>query len=96
MKLPMRFRILHLFSIEKISMSNSEIMEKIRPEYGSEGQFKESMIELHLQSMRAVGILKVDNLTLDEAGHLKAKYKITEHGLARLRYLPNDWKKKVS
>lgn len=96
MKLPLRFRILHLLSIEKISMSKLEIMAKLRPEYGDEGQFKESMVELHLQSMRAVGLVEAVDLSLDATDHLQVKYKITEYGFSRLSYLPTEWKHKAS
>ena len=91
MKLPMRFRILHLMS-QHISMSDIDIMERLRSEYGTEGQFKKSIIEIHLASMRAVGMIEATDLTLDAKGELEQKYRITDYGVSRLSYLPDTWR----
>ncbi len=91
MKLPMRFRILHLIS-QNASLSDQEIMQHLQSEYGGEGQFTRSIIELHLESMRAVGLVEVTDLALDAAGLLQQKYKITAYGRSRLSYLPDSWR----
>lgn len=91
MKLPMRFRILHLIS-EKENISEMEIMDILKDEYGSEGQCNKSIIDSHLASMKAVGIIEVNEIYLDQYGNLKRKYKISESGLSRLKYLPDSWK----
>jgi DNA-binding PadR family transcriptional regulator len=91
MKLPMRFRILHLIS-QDASLSDEEIMRKLQPEYRGERQFTRSIIDLHLESMRAVGLVEVTDLALDAAGLLQQKYKITAYGRSRLSYLPESWR----
>ena len=92
MKLPMRFRILHLLS-EGVSLSTAEIIANLQSEYAGEGQFKESIMNLHLSSMRAVGLIEVIELSLDAVDALQQKYKITEFGRSRLSYLPSSWRK---
>ncbi|HWR44936.1 hypothetical protein [Sporomusa sp.] len=92
MKLPLRFRILHLIS-QNTSLSDAEIMNALRSEYGSEGQFKQSIIDIHLASMRAVGMIEATELSLDAQGDLLQKYKITDYGFSRLSYLPGTWRK---
>ncbi|HEY3425805.1 MAG TPA: DNA-binding protein [Negativicutes bacterium] len=93
MKLPLRFRILHLLSHYSI-LSELEIMNNLRPEYGDEGQFKQSNFAIHLASMRAVGIIESTDPTIDSAGCLQQKYKITDYGMQRLSYLPKEWQQK--
>lgn len=90
MILPMRFRILHLMSVNK-SLTLDGVMAALKPEYGSEGQYKESMVNLHLQSMRAVGLIEVSDAAL-EGGKLKETFRITDYGKDRLKYLPRDFK----
>lgn len=91
MKLPMRFRILHLIS-KNTSMSDRDIMDQLQSEYGGEGQFKTSIIDLHLASMRAVGMIEPTDLSLSPAGELQQKFKITDYGRSRLSYLPDSWR----
>lgn len=90
MILPMRFRILHLMSKNK-GLTGEEVMTALKPEYGSEGQFKKSIIETHLLSMKAVGMIEVCNASLDERGELKETFQITDYGRERLKYLPKEW-----
>ncbi len=93
-KLPMKFRILHLMSKNE-SLSEQQILEELRKDYGSERQCRHSVIEFHLQNMRAVGMIQYAELSLDENGKLKKKYKITDFGTSRLKYLPRGFEKKV-
>lgn len=90
-KIPMRFRILHLMSVYEM-LSDEEIMKALKEEYGTEGQLKKSIIDSHLQSMRAVGMIENADVSLDENDNIKIKYKITDYGLSRLKYLPKGWK----
>ncbi|KUK31229.1 MAG: Winged-helix DNA-binding domain protein [Thermoanaerobacterales bacterium 50_218] len=90
MKLPMRFRILHLIS-EKENMGVDEVMEALRPEYGGERQWKRGVIYDHLRALKAVGMIETTDVSLDEKGNLVEKFKITDYGKSRLRYLPEGW-----
>lgn len=89
--LPMRFRILHIIS-QKEDINCKELIEELRPEYGNEGQLKESGIENHLASMRAVGLIEINKSFLDSADKLIQRVKITEYGQGRLSYLPKSWR----
>jgi len=44
MKLPMRFRIIHVVS-QHDNISDKEVMEALRDEYGDEGQYRKSIID---------------------------------------------------
>ncbi|HBV85443.1 hypothetical protein [Desulfosporosinus sp.] len=90
MKLPMRFRMLHLLSKHE-TLSEITMQEALRPEYGTEGQFKESSIDNHLQSMLAVGLIEIQKVSVDANGKLTHEYKITDYGTGRLNYLPKEW-----
>ncbi|MDO0825635.1 hypothetical protein [Desulfosporosinus nitroreducens] len=90
MKLPMRFRMLHLLSKNE-SLSEITMQEALRPEYGQEGQFKESSIDNHFQSMLAVGLIEIKEVSIDANGKLTHEYKITDYGTGRLSYLPKEW-----
>jgi hypothetical protein len=89
--LPMRFRILHYFSTVK-EASTKELMNGLRSEYGSEGQFNENVINEHLMSMRAGGLIETNDIELDQSNNLVVNYSITEFGQGRLKYLPKSWK----
>ncbi len=92
MKLPMRFRIMHLVS-QHDSITDKEIMEKLREEYGDEGQFTKSKIDTHLMSLRAVGILENAGVSLDENDNLVQAFAITDYGKKLLdTYLPSKWR----
>lgn len=91
MKLPMRFRILHLISQHE-SITDNEVMEALRDEYGSERQFKLPVINTHLMSMRAVGMIDVADVYLNEQDNLVQKFRITDYGRGYLKYLPREWK----
>lgn len=91
MKLPMRFRIMHLIS-QNDSVNNQEIMKFLGDEYTGEGQYKLSVIDTHLMSMRAVGIIEIANAFLNESGNLVQEFKITDYGKQLLSsYLPKEW-----
>jgi len=88
--LPMRFRILHIIS-KKEDIDLKELMTALKPEYGNEGQLKESIVENHLASMRAVGMINDTKIMIDSSDKLVQRVKITEYGQSRLAYLPKSW-----
>lgn len=89
MTLPMRFRILHLLTIQELS--ETELLTALKPEYGSEGQYKRSTIDTHLASMKAVGMIEITNLSMGSDGNLLHKFKATEYGRNYLKYMPKGW-----
>jgi len=91
MKLPMRFRILHLLIQHEEGLSELDIMEALRPEYGSEGQFKRSVIDNHVASMKAVGMIEIIDLSMGSDQKLLHKFKVTDYGKNYSKYLPKEW-----
>lgn len=89
MTLPMRFRILHLLTTQELS--EIEIMAALRPEYGTEGQYKRSVIDTHLSSMKAVGMIEISELSMGSDGKLLHKFRATEYGRNYLKYIPKGW-----
>ncbi len=94
MKLPMRFRVLTLMD-EHEALSDQEVFDILKKEYGNEGQYRMSTIKLHLHSMQASGLLCASDMTLDEQGELIETFKITDFGRSRLSLLPKNWDPKI-
>lgn len=90
-KLPLRFRLLHLMAT-KNEANVHDLMKDLRAEYGNEGQFSVKSFEKHLTSMRASGLIEETDVNLDENGKLLETFTITEFGRGRLTYLPKSWK----
>jgi DNA-binding transcriptional ArsR family regulator len=91
-KLPLRFRIIHYLSKSDGGVTCDQLLDSLKSEYGDEGQFKPSTIENHLMSLRAVGIVEVDKVDLDDNDNLILWYKISDYGKSKLSYLPQGWK----
>lgn len=91
MKLPMRFRVLHLLTNNPKGLTEPEIMEALKPEYGAEGQYSRSNIDSHLASMKAVGLIEISELFMTDEGELMHKFKATENGFNYRKYLPKEW-----
>lgn len=87
MKLPMRFRILTLIA-KKDTLSDVDIFEALKSEYGTEGQYRKSEIIMHLHSLRAAGLLEDCAVSLNEKGDLQESFKLTDFGRSRLNLLP--------
>ncbi|MGI6065561.1 MAG: DNA-binding protein [Bacillota bacterium] len=88
--LPLKFRILHYASKAK-DVSANMLLQDLKDEYGSDGQFNKKMLTHHLDSLRAVGMIEVTEADFDANGELVIKYQITDYGKDRLKYLPPAW-----
>lgn len=95
MLLPLRFRVLTELATNG-AQHCSEIMASLEPEYGSERQFTKKMIDNHIQSLRAVGLVDDKAVDLDEEDNLIRTVEITEAGRKLLKYLPKDWRQRVA
>ncbi|NJB66499.1 DNA-binding PadR family transcriptional regulator [Desulfobaculum xiamenense] len=62
-----------------------ELMDELRPLYGTERQFTREVVESHLQSLKAVGIVRDDEAEVDADGRLLVRYAITDFGRDKLR-----------
>lgn len=94
MLLPMRFRVLTELATNG-AQDTAQIMQSLAPEYGSERQFTKKMIDNHLQSLRAVGLVEDVDVSLDESEGLIRIAGITDAGRKLLKYLPKEWRQRV-
>lgn len=90
--LPLRFRILHLMSTKHEGVTSEEIMKELGSDYGKEKQFKKKAMDGHLISMKALGLLDVEAVSVDENDELVTSYKISDFGTGRLKFLPQAYK----
>lgn len=90
--LPLRFRILQ-YASTVAQFNYLDLMRDLKAEYGGDGQFKRKMLVLHMDSLRAVGMIEEVDVQLEnEQADLLITYKITDYGTSRLVYLPAEWK----
>jgi ABC-type tungstate transport system permease subunit len=88
--LPLRFRILHILHLAAGKpMGTGEIYKALYDEYAGEGQFSYELMESHLMSVKAVGLIDAVEPYFDEYKEARYKYVITETGQARTKYLPS-------
>ncbi|MEL7567429.1 MAG: hypothetical protein AAGU27_21475 [Dehalobacterium sp.] len=89
--LPLRFRVLH-YAAQKDSFNYIDLLKDLKEEYGNDGQFNKGMMNLHIDSLRAVGMIEELDVDFDKNKELLVQYKITDYGRGRLSYLPDAWK----
>jgi len=89
--LPLRFRVLH-YASQKDTVNYNDLLNDLKEEYGTDGQFNKGMVIRHLDSLRAVGMIEEGDVEFDENQELLVQYKITDYGRSRLSYLPGEWK----
>ena len=79
MLLPARTAVLkYLYNVEKADVS--EIMEKLKNDYGNEGQFTKDMFLEHLMALEANELIELVNYDLDNNGELAIYYSINDEG----------------
>lgn len=88
--LPMRFRVLH-YASQKESFNYHDLLKDLKEEYGNDGQFNKGMVLLHIDSLRAVGMIEEGDVDFDKNKELIVQYNITEYGKSRLSLLPKEW-----
>jgi len=89
--LPLRFRVLH-YASQKDTFTYLDLLRDLKEEYGNDGQFNKGMMTLHLDSLRAVGMIEEADVDFDKNQELLVQYRITDNGRGRLSYLPDEWK----
>jgi len=89
--LPLRFRVLH-YASQKDTFTYLDLLRDLKEEYGNDGQFNKGMMTLHLDSLRAVGMIEEADVDFDKNQELLVQYRITDYGRGRLSYLPDEWK----
>jgi DNA-binding PadR family transcriptional regulator len=92
--LPLRFRLLHYISTVDKTCAD-EIMQALKPEYGTEKQFAKEVFVEHLLDLKANFVIDDNEVMLDDKGELVIYYSINEEGKRLLKkYLPRQWQKK--
>lgn len=87
--LPLRFRILHIINqAGGKPLKTNDIYKDLYEEYAGEGQFSLELMETHLMSIKAVGLIDAVDPYFDEYGEARYQYVITETGKDRTKYLP--------
>lgn len=84
--MPLRAGILHLIQ-QQGPLANEDILAKLEPTYGGEGQFKPSLVDIHLEALRAAGLVDEIACTLNADHQPSTTYRVTEAGIKRLRWV---------
>ena len=89
--LPLRFRILHYLHLAGDKpVTTKEIYDALYDEYTGEGQFSMDLMEDHLMSIKAVGLIEATDPYFDEDEEARYKYRIPDAGRDRTKYLPKQ------
>ena len=82
-KLPLKMSIARLFT-DNAPRDKHAVYAELEPHYGTERQFSHGMIENHLMSLKAVGILKANDAHITPQNELVRAYVITSFGHSKL------------
>lgn len=88
--LPMKLRMFQLLGESDKPMTQDDFLELLKPEYGQESQLTRDRISTYLIAMMATGMVKEVAVNYNEQGELAIYYVMTELGLNRRKYLPNN------
>lgn len=81
--LPLKMKIAQLFRFCE-ALNAQAVLELVRDQYPGETYCALPVIENHLQSLKAVGILNEESSYIDDAGKLVSVYRISEYGLSKV------------
>lgn len=92
MVLPARTAVLnYLYQVNEADIS--EIMEALKPIYGTEKQFNEKMFMEHVMSLEANGLAEMKSYQLDQNNELVLRYQINADGRsAAEKYIPERFR----
>ena len=85
-QMPVKFRVLQVIFLNE-GVSNQEILELLKNEYPLDRSVNEKGIEDYLLSLKAVSLIELTSVSLDNSGKLKQFYKITDYGASRMKYI---------
>ncbi|AQP53771.1 hypothetical protein CBF34_08390 [Vagococcus penaei] len=92
MLLPSRMAVLNYMSQVDCASVN-EVMDYLRPDYGSEAQFTYPLYLDHLMALEANGYVSLLKYEVDQADNLVLTYEITEDGqVAVEKYVPSKFR----
>jgi hypothetical protein len=85
-QLPIKARVLSLV-FEKMGISDAEILTALKKEYPLDKQVGEKNLEMCLMSLTTSKMITLMDANLKNNGKIEQKFKITEYGYHRLKYL---------
>ena len=91
-KYPLKYGVLYVLCKEKREMSVEEVMEQLKPVFGTEKQFTKDTVRFHLDSMVCVDMAESMNERFDEDGKVTSDFKVTSFGEVRSAFLPDSWR----
>lgn len=94
MLLPARTAVLnYLYGVKNADVD--QIMEALRPEYGSERQFTKDRYMDHVMSLEANGMVNLSSYDLDQNGELRMCYEINDEGRSAVdKYVDKKYRHK--
>jgi hypothetical protein len=85
-KIPVKFRLLQLI-FENEGVSKDKLLLILKEDYPQDRYVCEKGVEEYLISLKAVNMIELSDLTLDEFGKIGQFYKITPYGMNRMKYI---------
>lgn len=85
-QMPVKFRVVDVI-FRKEGVSNREITRVLKNEYPHDRSITDKNIDNYLLSLKAVGLIALTEVTLDDNGKLNQCYKITDYGSSRMKYI---------
>lgn len=86
-KIPMKMRAIEWLKANPNS-NVEQIMEGVKSEYGTEGQFTLANFTHMTQALKAVGIIRNTNVELDKNEKVVVSYSLTDYGISSMKYIP--------
>lgn len=87
MKLPLKTRILEYAIDCNTEFILQDVLDTLGPEYKGERLFNARQVEEYVDSYLGVGFLDSADMELDSKGGLLIRYKITDYGKERKKYI---------
>lgn len=86
-RIPVKFRVIQCI-VQHEGISNLELLKILKGEYPRDRSINEKGVEDCLLSLMAVGAIELTGAAADREGRLKLCYKITDHGISLMKYIP--------
>lgn len=86
-KIPMKMRAIEWLKENPVS-SVEDLMEGLKGEYGTEGQFSISNFKHMVAAMKAVGIIENSKVELDKNENVIVRYSLTNYGVKSMKHIP--------
>ncbi|WP_291292632.1 hypothetical protein [Enterococcus sp.] len=93
MLLPSRTAVLNELYGEK-ELNVNQIMDRLKPIYGSESQFNKKLYVEHIMALEANGLVELTSYEVDEKDELVCFYRMTQEGRSTVdKYVDKKYRK---